>query len=199
MWTNLNYHHKTQCLEPEQKGVLVLGCLTPCGGSSCHCANSAQFFPQPHVKCDTSLGPLRHAFSVCVHYIVACECICSFCVCALGGGQASVFTRTSAAAVHWYVSGSVPVVIQEFRRWLGAVWSRKVHSHSLSLSLSPRPVQDLQPDHGGSVPVQRHRGEDREGQPHQGDRPHQQRPQADQRGCSEGLCSVQTPPCRRED
>lgn len=57
-----------------------------CGGSSCHCANPAQLDRQVHVKCDTTLGsPLRHAFSVCAHYIV-CVCVhfVYVCVCVSG-------------------------------------------------------------------------------------------------------------------
>ncbi len=57
---------------------------------------------------------------VCVHFPCVCVCVCvRVCVwvplCLQGGGQASIFTRASAAAVHWHATGSVTVVIQGCR------------------------------------------------------------------------------------
>lgn len=69
---------------------------------------------QLYVKCDTSVGsPLRHAFSACENHIV---CVCVVCLLGVGGGRASIFTRASAAAVHWHAAGSVTVVIRGVRQ-----------------------------------------------------------------------------------
>lgn len=80
----------------------------------------------------------------------------------------------------WHVSGDITDLI---------------HGSELNWRRSPRRLDSLRfwahdrlkADHGGPVPVQHQRGENPEGQPHQGDRSDQQRPQADQRGCGEGL------------
>lgn len=50
-----------------------------------------------------------------LHCVQVCECKPSLCVRG-GGGQASIFTRASAAAVPWHVSGSGTVVIPGQKR-----------------------------------------------------------------------------------
>lgn len=154
------------------------------GGCVCACCLAPwwKFVPlckpcpvSPTTQCEMWHNP-GFSFKACLFCLCALHCVCAHCLCVCvgwglpmcvqGGGKASIFTRSPVAAVHWHARGSVTVVIQGFRREprrIRAVWSEKVYSHRL------QPVQDLQPHHGGSVPVQHQWGEDCEGQPHQGD------------------------------
>lgn len=123
-----------------------------------------------HVKCDTALGSaLRHSFSVCGHYIV-----CMF--------VSAHFFQGVYVCVGWGVRPPfLPGRLRQLSLGMSAGVSqsccRAWVSRGCCLQCPQRRILSAfdssgtcHANHGGSVPVQRHWGEDCEGQPHERDR-----------------------------